>query len=102
MDPVRQIGSVGKTDLLRPESSSPTPARDGADFLQALKGALSAVNASQHGAAELAKQFQLNRDDVSLEETMVALQKANISFQALVQVRNKLISAYHEIMNMQV
>ncbi len=50
----------------------------------------------------MSKRFQLNQDDVSLEETMVAIQKANIAFQATVQVRNRLVSAYHEIMNMQI
>jgi flagellar hook-basal body complex protein FliE len=74
----------------------------GGDFVGALKQALQAVNQTQNQASELQKQFQLNNPEVSLEETMVAMQKSNISFQALVQVRNKFIAAYHEIMNMQV
>lgn len=41
-------------------------------------------------------------DSVSLSDVMVASQKAGIQFQATVQVRNKLVSSYHEIMNMQV
>jgi flagellar hook-basal body complex protein FliE len=39
---------------------------------------------------------------VNLSDVMIAVQKASISFQAAVQVRNRLVSAYHEIMNMQV
>jgi flagellar hook-basal body complex protein FliE len=74
----------------------------GGDFVGALKQALDAVNQSQNQASELQKQFQLNNPEVSLEETMVAMQKSNISFQAAVQVRNKFIAAYHEIMNMQI
>jgi flagellar hook-basal body complex protein FliE len=41
-------------------------------------------------------------DSVSLSDTMIAMQKASINFQATIQVRNKLVSSYHEIMNMQV
>ena len=41
-------------------------------------------------------------DSVSLSDVMIAGQKANISFQATIQVRNKLVSAYQDIMNMQV
>jgi flagellar hook-basal body complex protein FliE len=50
----------------------------------------------------MAEQFQLGTSNVSLEDTMVALQKANISFQAMVQVRNKVVAAYNDIMNMQI
>ena len=38
----------------------------------------------------------------NLHEVMVSLQKANLSFQEMVQVRNKLVTAYHDVMNMQV
>ena len=60
------------------------------------------MNSQQKAAAGLAREFQLDNTNVSLEETMVAMQKANISFQAVVQVRNKLVSAYQDIMNMPV
>ena len=48
------------------------------------------------------RQVQLGNPTVSLEETMVAMQKSQIGFQATMQVRNKLVSAYSEIMNMTV
>jgi flagellar hook-basal body complex protein FliE len=73
-----------------------------ADFSQALKTSLSQVSASQEAADKLGQRFAMGDDTVSLSDTMIAMQKANIDFQATVQVRNKLISAYHEIMNMQV
>lgn len=77
-------------------------AAGGADFSAAFKQALLKVSGGQTAADELQQRFQLNDPAVSLEETMIATQAANISFQALVQVRNKLVSAYHDIMNMQV
>lgn len=72
-----------------------------ADFADALAKALSSVSAAQGRAESLSQRFQLNDPSVTLEETMIALQSANISFQSLVQVRNRLLSAYHDVMNLQ-
>lgn len=74
----------------------------GAGFQQQLTQALRAVSDSQNQATEMQKQVQMGNPTVSLEETMVAMQKAQIGFQATLQVRNKLVQAYSEIMNMQV
>jgi flagellar hook-basal body complex protein FliE len=82
-----------------------TPAvsgKGGADFVASLDSALNAVSRNQQGAAELQRQFQLENPNVSLEETMIAMNKSTLSFQAAVQVRNKLVQAYEQIMNMPV
>ena len=73
-----------------------------ADFADVLKASLDQVNATQQQAAGLARDFELGTTGATLPEVMVSLQKANISFQQVVQVRNKLVSAYHDIMNMQI
>ncbi|MBC7993921.1 MAG: flagellar hook-basal body complex protein FliE [Rhizobacter sp.] len=75
---------------------------NGAGFQQQLTQALRAVSDTQNQATEMQKQVQMGNPTVSLEETMVAMQKAQIGFQATLQVRNKLVQAYSEIMNMQV
>jgi flagellar hook-basal body complex protein FliE len=72
------------------------------DFSETLKASLDHVNNSQSKAVELGKSFAMGDDSVNLSDVMVASQKASISFQATVQVRNKLVSAYHDIMNMQI
>lgn len=72
------------------------------NFSDALKSSLESVSNSQNVADDMGKKFAMGDDSVSLSDTMIAMQKANIGFQATVQVRNKLVSAYHEIMNMQV
>ena len=72
------------------------------DFSEALKNSLQAVSDSQNQASDLGKRFAMGDDSVSLSDVMINAQKASINFQATVQVRNKLVSAYHEIMNMQV
>ena len=71
-------------------------------FSDALKNSLEQVSNSQKHAEELGQKFAMGDDSVSLSDTMIAMQKSTIAFQATVQVRNKLVSAYHEIMNMQV
>jgi flagellar hook-basal body complex protein FliE len=72
------------------------------DFGQALKTALDQVNGAQQDAAKATEKFDLNAPDANLHEVMLSLQKASLSFQTMVQVRNRLVSAYQEIMNMSV
>lgn len=72
------------------------------DFADALKNSISQVSQAQIKAGEMGQAFTMGDDKVSLSDVMINMQKASIGFQATVQVRNKLVSAYHEIMNMQV
>ena len=88
--------SVNGQPLVRPK------AVEGAGFQQALTQALGSVSASQTEATRLQREVQLDNPTVSLEETMVAMQKSQIGFQAALQVRNRLVQAYSDIMNMQV
>ncbi len=82
---------------------APTDAGNKAgDFASVLKASLDQANGMQQQAAKMARDFELGAGDASLPDVMVSIQKANISFQQVVQVRNRLVSAYHDIMNMQV
>lgn len=85
-----------------PAASAAKAAGGAGTFLDVLKRSLDQVNQAQTQADSLAKQFQLGQNGVTLEDAMVSMQKANISFQSAVQVRNKLVAAYHDIMNMQI
>jgi flagellar hook-basal body complex protein FliE len=71
-------------------------------FVDAISGALDKVNQLQDSSASLSKEFQMENPDVGLEETMIAMQKASLGFQAAVQVRNKVVQAYNDVMNMNV
>jgi flagellar hook-basal body complex protein FliE len=71
-------------------------------FSTALKSALHSVSAAQNQATQLQQEVQMENPKVSLEETMVAIQKAQIGFQATLHVRNRMVQAYTDIMNMQV
>ncbi|GAB4115127.1 MAG: flagellar hook-basal body complex protein FliE [Sideroxydans sp.] len=87
------------------QGQSPTPAAGaggGVDFGTVLKSSLDGVNHAQREAEAMQQAFVLGDDKVSLSDTMIAMQKANISFQTAVQVRNRMVAAYNDIMNMQV
>ncbi len=99
LSPVSAQTPLRSTQALR---SLSTPEAAGTGFSGALKGALSAVSASQNQAQALQREVQMENPSVSLEETMVAIQKAQIGFQATLNVRNRMVQAYNDIMNMQV
>ncbi len=83
----------------KPDTTNAPPQ---ADFGQLLKSAVDQVNDVQQTAAQLSQGFVRGDPDAQLHEVMISLQKANISFQSMIQVRNRLVTAYQEIMNMQV
>ena len=73
-----------------------------ADFAAVLKTSIEQVNRTQTQAESLTRAFETGAPGVQLHDVMISLAKANVSFQQMVQVRNRLVSAYHDIMNMQV
>lgn len=80
---------------------APAPAA-GPSFSGALDQALRSVSAAQNQASALADAFQSDPGSVSIEQAMVAMQKSQVGFQSALHVRNRLVSAYSDIMNMQV
>jgi flagellar hook-basal body complex protein FliE len=86
---------------LKAPAAAATPANR-TDFVASLDSALKSVSSAQQNSTELQRQFQLENPAVSLEETMIAMSKSQLSFQAAVQVRNRLVQAYEQIMNMPV
>ena len=83
-------------------SEGPAEGGEKVDFGALMKDSIDQVNAAQKQARQLSDAFEAGSPDVALPEVMVALQKASLSFQAVNQVRNKLLNAYQEVMNMQV
>lgn len=74
----------------------------GAGFADALRNALQSVSDLQQQSLSLQAGFQFGANQVSLEQTMIAMQQSQLAFQAAVTVRNRLVSAYTDIMNMPV
>lgn len=81
------------------DKSSPTQETG---FKDAMLKALQATSDLQTESARLSKEFSLDNPTVSLEETMIAGVKSNVAFQATLQMRNRVVQAYTDIMNMQV
>ena len=73
-----------------------------ASFGDALKASLGEVNRAQNEAAKLSHDFTVGDPNTNLQDVVISMQKSTIAFQQAVQVRNKLVQAYHDIMNMQV
>lgn len=78
-----------------------TGATQGADFTQALKSAFNEVNALQANAGDAAASFERG-ETTDIASVMLAKQQASVSFEATLQVRNRLLSAYKDIMSMPV
>jgi flagellar hook-basal body complex protein FliE len=93
----RMQASQGVT--LAPESAQ-VGSNSGIDFAKALKTHLDSLNQMQSQSKTLGEKFAMGDSSVSLSDVMIASQKANITLQATLQVRNKLVTAYHDIMNM--
>lgn len=75
---------------------------EGGDFATVLKASLDQVSQMQTDSQAKQAAFETGDPNANLQDVMVSLQKASLSFQTMVQVRNKLVSAYQEVMNMQV
>ena len=102
-----KLSPVSMPQTLRPSTGVRTgnvsgPQGAGGGFAGALNSALKEVSASQNEAGRLQQEVQMENPKVSLEETMVAIQKAQIGFTATLHVRNRMVQAYTDIMNMQV
>ncbi len=72
------------------------------DFQTVLQDAVRGISDAQQSAQSKAQAYQLGDDKVSLEDVMISLQKASLAMQGMVQVRNRLVESYREVMNMQV
>lgn len=90
-------GAHGIANPLQPGAAAPKTG-----FADMLKSSLDSVNQTQQQAQQMGQSFATGNDKVSLSDTMIAMQKANLSFQEAIQVRNKVVAAYTTIMNMQV
>lgn len=102
-----QVLTQLRTAAARAGLNNPLPATPGtttkpADFAVLLRSSLEHVNTRQQQAVQLARDFEFGTPGASLPEVAVAMQKASVTMQQAVQVRNRLVSAYNDIMNMQV
>lgn len=83
-------------------SPADSQAAAGGNFSDLLSQAVNNVNDAQQQAAGLKEAFQRGDESIDVSRVMIASQKASIEFQLMMQVRNRLISAYQDVMNMQI
>ena len=95
---VQMRSMAARVQGLQVENPAPGGA---ADFSGLLRSSIDKVNEVQQEAGQLKQAFELGDRNTSLADVMISLQKANLSFQAMTQVRNRLVSAYQDVMNMQ-
>lgn len=91
---MRKLAASTEAPLV--EQSAP----GGQGFGELLKASMDAVNQVQTTAHDMAAALERGDTNVGLPEVMIALQKASLSFQAMTEVRNRLVNAYQEVMNM--
>jgi flagellar hook-basal body complex protein FliE len=98
--PITQLlGEMQRLAALAESRPAAAPAESNG-FAELLKTSMNAVNDAQTKAHEMAAALERGDRSVALPEVMIALQKASLSFQAMTEVRNRLVNAYQEIMNM--
>lgn len=88
--------------MAQPKAVAPAPELGQSSFADMLGQAINKVSDTQQASSQLANAFEIGKSGVDLTDVMVASQKATVSFQALTQVRNKLVQAYQDIMQMPV
>jgi len=94
---IRSLQSQMGTAAARPEAA---PAAKGPGFAQTLQNTLRQVSETQKDAANVAKAFELGDPRADLVKVMLAQQQSQLAFRATVEVRNRLVQAYQDIMNM--
>lgn len=83
-------------------AANTAPVAGSTDFAQVLQNSIDKVNQDQQSSNQMAEKLAAGDTSQNLHEVMIALQTASVSFQEMVQVRNKLVTAYQDVMNIQV
>ncbi|EXJ16868.1 flagellar hook-basal body complex protein FliE [Imhoffiella purpurea] len=100
---MRALSQSGRVEGAEPVSKvEPARELDGEDFADKMRDAIRSVNRIQKEATTMQTQFELGDANVSLPQVMVAMNKSSVAFEATNQVRNRLLSAYQEVMSMSV
>jgi len=103
LEQMRSLQTQAQQGSMQQGVNQPVAINKGAeapDFGDMLKGAVDKVNETQASAKTLATAFERGDAGVDLHQVMISMQKASVSFQAMTQVRNRMVSAYEDIMKM--
>lgn len=95
------INQIFKPQTATVKNNAPTPAEAQNSFASFLKDAINSVNDAQVNSDQMTEKLARG-EKVDLHQVMIASQKANITMQTTLEIRNKVVEAYQEIMRMQV
>lgn len=93
-----QVADAGRSNAI--EGLTGTQGTQAPSFSETLRSAISGVNETQQKAGDLAKAFELGDPNAGLAKVMMAAQQSQVAFRATVEVRNRLVQAYQDVMNM--
>lgn len=96
MNAIKELGLLGKNSVLNQKLSKDKPE---GSFKEVLKDAFNDVNDLQHESKKMVTDF-LNGDVTDVHQVMVAAEKASVGLDLTMQIRNKLVEAYREVMRM--
>ena len=106
IDAIKMNDLLARMRDLQAQATGPVPVpgdvQGRPSFADTLAQSVAEVNGMQRNAEQLATAFELGDPDVDLVEVMVATQQAGLAFQAVSEVRNHLVRAYHDVMNMSI
>jgi flagellar hook-basal body complex protein FliE len=97
-DSIKQT-AVDHSHLAANGAGAAAPAQKGPSFIESMRSAVDSVNQQQNAAKELQTAYARG-EDVSLTDVVISMQKSSVAFEATVQVRNKILESYREIMSM--
>ena len=89
--------SAGAAPGIAPTGSAPT-----VDFASLLKGTVDNIATMQNQATAMAESYEAGDKSADITKVMLEVQKAGLAFRAMTEVRNKLVDAYQQVMNMSV
>ena len=98
LDQMRAMRVAAGADIAAP----PTRVEGPSEFSNILQDSLRSVSEVQKTAGDLSLAYAGGDESVDLADVMLSMQKASLSFESVVQVRNKVLTAYQDVMNMQV
>jgi len=97
LNQMQALESLAKSQQMQPEIKTD----QGPNFGELMQQAVNQVNETQMQASSLTQAFEMG-ENIDLSQVMIAVNKSRVSFEALTQVRNKLLTAYQDVMNMAV
>lgn len=108
IDPNQLLTQMRALQAQASDAVKPQPLQEGqqnngrVDFSQVMQNAVGQVNELQKSSGEMKTAFEMGDPNVNLVDVMIASQKASVAFEATLQVRNKMVEAYQEVMRMSI